>query len=61
MTTPMAAKQPPPPEQPPPTPDFEQSLARLEEIVHLLEDGQLGLSEALVRYEEGVETPPPGL
>ncbi len=55
MTTPMAAKQPPPPEQPPPTPDFEQSLARLEEIVHLLEDGQLGLSEALVRYEEGVK------
>ena len=37
------------------TPNFEQSLQRLEEIVHLLEDGQLGLSEALVRYEEGVK------
>jgi exodeoxyribonuclease VII small subunit len=37
------------------TPDFERSLVRLEEIVDLLEDGQLGLAEALVRYEEGVK------
>jgi exodeoxyribonuclease VII small subunit len=34
--------------------NFEQTLARLEEIVHLLEDGEIGLDEALGRYEEGV-------
>jgi exodeoxyribonuclease VII small subunit len=34
--------------------DFEHALARLEEIVHLLEDGKIGLDEALGRYEEGV-------
>ena len=36
-------------------PNFEQALDRLEEIVRLLEDGQLGLSEAMSRYEEGVK------
>jgi exodeoxyribonuclease VII small subunit len=35
-------------------PTFEQSLAELEQIVHDLEDGQLGLEEALGRYEKGV-------
>ncbi len=35
-------------------PTFEQSLDRLEQIVGLLEDGQLGLDEALAQYEEGV-------
>ena len=34
---------------------FEQSLLRLEEIVHLLEEGDLGLGEAVQRYEEGVK------
>ncbi len=34
--------------------NFEQTLARLEEIVHLLEDGKIGLDEAMGRYEEGV-------
>jgi exodeoxyribonuclease VII small subunit len=34
---------------------FEQSLAELESVVHDLEDGQLGLSEALSRYEQGVK------
>jgi exodeoxyribonuclease VII small subunit len=34
---------------------FEQSLARLEEIVHQLEEGNLGLEESLARYEEGVK------
>lgn len=34
---------------------FEASLARLEEIVHQLEDGSLGLSESLARYEEGIQ------
>ena len=33
---------------------FEHSLAELEAIVHDLEEGQLGLAEALARYEEGV-------
>jgi exodeoxyribonuclease VII small subunit len=36
-------------------PSFEQSLERLEEIVHALEEGELGLNEALERYEEGVK------
>jgi exodeoxyribonuclease VII small subunit len=43
------------PSQPPESPNFEQSLARLDEIVRLLEEGQLGLDEALARYEEGVK------
>jgi exodeoxyribonuclease VII small subunit len=34
--------------------NFEQTLTRLEEIVHLLEDGKIGLDDALQRYEEGV-------
>jgi exodeoxyribonuclease VII small subunit len=34
---------------------FEASLAALETIVHDLEDGQLGLGEALARYEQGVK------
>ncbi len=33
---------------------FEQSLAQLEQIVRDLEDAQLGLDEALGRYEQGV-------
>lgn len=33
---------------------FEQSLAKLDLIVRDLEDGQLGLEEALGRYEAGV-------
>jgi general secretion pathway protein D len=38
----------------PEKPGFEESLQRLEGIVHLLEEGDLGLTEALARYEEGV-------
>jgi len=30
------------------------AIERLEEIVHLLEDGKIGLDDALGRYEEGV-------
>ncbi|MFM2095790.1 MAG: Exodeoxyribonuclease 7 small subunit [Planctomycetota bacterium] len=33
---------------------FEQLLEQLEQIVHELEDGQLGLGAALARYEEGI-------
>src|SRR5581483_7741731 len=33
---------------------FEQSLAQLEQIVRDLEEGRLGLDEALARYEQGV-------
>ncbi len=39
---------------PPEGPGFEDALKRLEEIVHLLEEGEIGLNEALARYEEGV-------
>ncbi|MHB0955947.1 MAG: exodeoxyribonuclease VII small subunit [Pirellulaceae bacterium] len=34
---------------------FEESLQRLEEVVGLLEGGQLGLSESLAQYEQGVK------
>jgi exodeoxyribonuclease VII small subunit len=34
---------------------FETALTRLGEIVHSLEDGDVGLNEALERYEEGVK------
>jgi len=33
---------------------FEQCFAKLERIVHQLEEGQLGLSESLAHYEEAV-------
>ncbi len=33
--------------------NFEDSLAELEQIVHALEDGQIGLADALARYEQG--------
>jgi exodeoxyribonuclease VII small subunit len=33
---------------------FEESLAELERIVHALEEEQLGLDDALERYEKGV-------
>ena len=36
-------------------PTFEHSLDELEAIVHDLEDGRLGLAEALARYEQGVK------
>ena len=39
----------------PQTPSFEDALRRLEEIVHSLEEGDIGLNEALERYEEGVK------
>lgn len=34
---------------------FEQALERLEGIVGQLEDGEVGLAEALAAYEEGVK------
>jgi exodeoxyribonuclease VII small subunit len=41
---------------PPSSPlSFEAALKRLEEIVHLLEEGDVGLSESLERYEEVVK------
>lgn len=36
-------------------PCFEDALAALETIVHQLEEGELGLAEALDRYEQGVK------
>lgn len=35
-------------------PNFEASLAELETVVRALEDGQVGLDEALARYEQGI-------
>ena len=35
--------------------DFEKALARLEEIVKLLEKGELALEKALQLFEEGVK------
>ena len=37
------------------TSSFETALASLEAIVHDLEDGDLGLAEALARYELGIK------
>ena len=34
--------------------DFESALGRLEEIVVSLEDGELGLDNALALFEEGI-------
>ncbi|MHB1033697.1 MAG: exodeoxyribonuclease VII small subunit [Pirellulales bacterium] len=34
---------------------FEQAMEKLEAIVRELEDGRIGLTEALARYEEGVK------
>jgi len=36
-------------------PTFEEALQQLEEIVHQLEEGEIGLNEALARYEQGVK------
>ena len=49
MNTP-APKKPEPPKKP----DFERSLARLEEVVGKLESPQLSLGEAMKLFEEGV-------
>jgi len=38
-------------------PDFEHSLARLEEIVRKLESANLSLDEAMKLFEEGVHFP----
>lgn len=35
--------------------DFEAALVELEEIVHTLEDGEIGLNDSLARYEKGVK------
>ena len=42
------------PTEPQPAVCFEEALAELEAIVHELEEGQIGLAEALSRYEKGV-------
>jgi exodeoxyribonuclease VII small subunit len=43
------------PHEPPCPPSFEQALVQLEQIVRQLEDGEIGLSEALSHYEQGVK------
>jgi len=47
----MPKKSSPPADQP----DFEAALAELEQIVHELEEGQIGLDDSLKRYERGVK------
>ncbi|MBX7167218.1 MAG: exodeoxyribonuclease VII small subunit [Pirellulales bacterium] len=49
----MSDETPAAPDDQPET-NFEEALANLERIVHDLEDGQIGLSTALARYEQGV-------
>jgi exodeoxyribonuclease VII small subunit len=41
--------------EPPKKPDFERSLARLEEVVRKLESPQLSLDDSMELFEEGVE------
>lgn len=48
------AKQKPEPRDPQ-EPSFEEALRQLEGIVRQLEEGELGLDEALARYEDGVK------
>jgi exodeoxyribonuclease VII small subunit len=45
----------PSPDDSPQPLSFEQALARLEDVVHELEEGQIGLAESLAQYEEGVK------
>lgn len=51
----MSAKQRRNVESEPQEPSFEQALARLEEIAHRLEQGDLPLEEAIALAEEGVQ------
>jgi exodeoxyribonuclease VII small subunit len=45
-----------PPDQPTTDcPTFEEALECLESIVHELEEGQIGLADALARYEQGMK------
>ncbi len=48
---PTTSKKPEPPKKP----EFERSLARLEEVVRRLENANLSLDEAMKLFEEGVE------
>jgi exodeoxyribonuclease VII small subunit len=41
-------------EPPPDNLTFEESLAELDRLVREMEDGRLGLEQALARYEQGV-------
>jgi exodeoxyribonuclease VII small subunit len=45
---------PPNPQHPSALPTFEEALERLEAVVRRMEDGDVGLSEALAQYEQGV-------
>jgi exodeoxyribonuclease VII small subunit len=51
---PQPANGGPPPGSTPSGRSFEESLIELERMVRELEDGRLGLDEALNRYEQGV-------
>jgi len=51
----LARKKTPPKSTEAEQPTFEQSLEKLDQVVRQLEEGQLGLSESLQQYEEGVK------
>ena len=57
MKTRMPPLNPTPVKKPEPAkkPDFEHSLARLEEIVRKLENANLSLDDAMKLFEEGVQ------
>lgn len=48
----MTESQPPAPKDAPPS--FEQALLQLQGVVRKLEDGDVGLDQALAEYEQGV-------
>jgi exodeoxyribonuclease VII small subunit len=52
--TPVAKKETPPADEASPL-TFEEALAKLQTLVHSLEEGDVGLDEALASYEEGVK------
>jgi exodeoxyribonuclease VII small subunit len=51
VSSPIPSKKPEPAKKP----DFERSLARLEEVVRRLESANLSLDDAMKLFEEGVE------
>jgi exodeoxyribonuclease VII small subunit len=51
VASPIPSKKPEPAKKP----DFERSLARLEEVVRRLESANLSLDDAMKLFEEGVE------
>ncbi len=55
MRVERVAKKETPPADPSSPLSFEQALAKLQALVHSLEEGDIGLNEALASYEDGVK------